>query len=537
MIKVLFREAALTAVAMLMASVVTFAALDRAMRPDWYGLVGFAGYLKVEPERLLGRDLALLWNPAPRDALQRTAADIDALRDPSRSAAAQASIIARGTAGFPAVFVRLGQLPEPQQRRLLIALAGVEAGVSASDPPPNPGAQGDLAPARRYWERYDAAHGLDFRESYATRQASRLLGRESRNASERVAQLGTYALPALLRALNSAPNAEEQARVINALADLTGVAIRVRPNPPADDLRRAIEAWRAWWFVNRLNYVTLAPWQHNLERALDARYGRWVVRALRGRMGISAITHRPVSLELRERIGVSAFASGVGGLFGVGIAIAFGGAEALRQRPLRARLLDLIGAVLPGLVALVIGWLLLLRLLNPYDPLGATLDALIARNGFIRTLVASVACAALPGVWLLRHRSSRFLDAVRVEAEGWAVRGQRPSARRALRHAARIAAASLLCPLALVAPMVLTASILVETALGLQGMGSLTAHGLAGRDGAWLLVATLTVVPVLLARRWAALALVWVLGTRPDGRVRRFRAASTPPPPNDASDA
>lgn len=534
MIKVLLREAVLTAVATLMASVVAFAALDRAMHPDWFGVVGFATLLKVPPERLLGRDLPLIWNPRPLDAAQRTARDIAALAEPARCAAAQARITARGTAGLPSALARLPRLPTSQQRKLLVALAGIEAGVSASDPPPNPGDDGDLAPAKQYWERYDAAHGLDFRESYANRQASRILGGESRNASERIAQLGTYALPALMRALGESSEDGARVRVVSALADLTGVAIRVRPGASDVERRFVLEAWRAWWFVNRANFTTLAPWQRSLERAFDARYGRWVARALRGRMGVSAVTRRSIGLELRERVAVSALTSGVGGLFGVGIAIAFGGAEALRRRPLRARLLDLVGAVVPGLIALVVGWLLMLRLLYPYDPISTSLEALLARNSALRTVVASLAGAALPGVWLMRPRTSKFLDAVRSEAESWTVRGQVPSLRRALRHAARIAAASLLCPLALAAPLVLMASILVETALGVQGMGSLTAYAAAGRDGAWLLVAVLTVVPVLLARRWSALLLVWVLGTRPDGRVRRFRSLTLSPPPPES---
>lgn len=528
MIKVLFREAALTAMVMLLVSVGGFLALDRALRPDWFGLVGFAAVLRTDPDRLLGRDLPAIWNASPPDAPQRTLRDLRDLRreDP----AASARLAARGTAALPTVLAQFPSLSPAQQRRVLLALARVEAGINAADPPPSPGPTGDLGPARQYWERYDAAHGLDFRDRYAERQAARLLGGLSANAGERVARLGSYGLPALVRAMSDARDPAAQARVVNALADLTGVPVRVRPSPDPAEVRYAVEAWRAWWFAHHAEYTTLGSWQRSLARAVETRYGQWLSRSLRGRLGVCAVTRRSIAAELRERIAVSSLAAGLGGLLGVGIAIAFGGGDVLRRRPLRARVLDLLGAVIPGLIALLAGWVALLRVLNPDAPVGSILGELLDRNGATRFIAASVACAALPGAALMQPRSSAFLDAVRVEAEAWTLRGQSPSLRRALRHAARIAAASLLCPLALAAPMVLTASLIVETALRLQGMGSLTAHAVAAADGPWLLIAVITVVPVILGRRWASLALVWLLGTRPDGRVRRFRGVSLPPP-------
>jgi len=528
MIRVLLREAVLTAAVVLLVSVAAFTLLDLALRPDWYGLAGFADATALPAERLRGRDLPLLWNPAPLDAAQRSERDIAALGT-ADAARASARIIARGTAGLPVALARLGGLDTLRQQRLLHALAALGARVGASEPPRATTDRASLDAARRYWDRFDAAHGLDFRPSYANRQAARMIGRESRNASERVLQLGTYALPSVLLALNATADLDAQARLVNSLADLSGVPIRVAAGASPQEVRFAVEAWRAWWFVQRPEYSTLAPWQRSLARALDARYGRWLARALQGRLGACAVSRRSVALELRERVPVSALGSGLGGLLGVGFVIAFRGAAALRARSLREKLLDLVGAVLPGLVALVLGWLLLVRVMTPGGAVGPVVAKISDTVGFARLFAASAVSAVLPAAWLERARSSTFLDAVRVEAEAWTLRGQSPSLRRALRHAARIAAASLLCPLGLAAPLVLLASLLVELGIGVQGMGALTVRALAAADGPWLLVAALTVVPILLARRWAILSLVWMLGTRPDGRVRRFRGVSLPP--------
>lgn len=531
MIKVLLREAVLTAVALLLVSVAAFAALDLTLRPDWFGLVGFADAVSLPRERLLARDLPLLWNRDALDAAQRTERDITALGAPSTAAQAAARIIARGTAALPVALARMPTLDPVRQQRVLHALAALETTIGEAEAPPTPRDAADLAAARRYWERYEAAHGLDFRTNYANRQAARMAGRESRNANERLLRLGTYALPSIFRALNATADLNAQSRLVNALADITAIPLRLDPSARPDAVRFAVEAWRAWWFATQTEYATFAPWQRNIARALDTRYGRWLFRAARGRLGLCGVTGRPISQELRERLPVSALTSGLGGLLGTGIAIAFGGAAALRKRSRREKLLDLAGAVFPGLIALIAGWLLLARVMSPSGAVGPTVLRVSEGVGAARFLAATALSALLPAAWLLRARSSPFLDAARVEAESWTLRGQSPSVRRALRHGARIAVASLLCPLGLAAPIVLLASMLVELGLGVRGMGALTLRAVFAPDGAWLLVATLTVVPILLARRWSMLALVWVLGTRPDGRVRRFRGASLPAPP------
>lgn len=531
MIKVLFREAVFTAVALFVVSVVAFATLDRALRPDWYGLAGFAGTVPLDRARLLGRELPLLWNPDSLDAAQRTERVLEILGDPRRATAGEAELVARGSAALPALLARLPSLDASRQWRVFRVLAALGPTLGTGNPPPIPVGPADLAEARQYWERFDAAHGLDLRPSFAGRLAIRVAEHESRNAAERLEQLGTYGLPAVFRALDATRSTPAQVRLVRVLSRVTKIPLRLEPGAGSDEVRHTVEAWRAWWFVQRGEFTTLAPWERTTARFRDTRYGRWLARALGGRLGLNRVTHRANSLELRERLPVSALTSGLGGLLGTGLAIAFGGPAALRARARREKFIDLLGAVIPGLVALILGWLLISKFVSSEGAPGSAVLRLSETVGVVRLLAASALSAVIPAAWLLRARASPLLDAARLEAEAWTLRGQSPSPRRALRHAARIAAASLLCPLALAAPTVLLASLLVELGLGVRGMGALTLRALVAGDGAWLLVGILTIVPVLLGRRWALLALVWVLGTRPDGRVRRFRGASLPAPP------
>jgi hypothetical protein len=134
-------------------------------------------------------------------------------------------------------------------------------------------------------------------------------------------------------------------------------------------------------------------------------------------------------------------------------------------------------------------------------------------------VLSTVACGALAALWFRRPAARLVLHAVRIEAEQWARESLSPTGLQVVRHGARIGAASLLAPMALAAPAVLLASLAVELVFGLRGMGELTARALARVDGPWILAAAVTLVPLLLARRWALGVLAWLLGVR-EGETR-----------------
>ena len=152
----------------------------------------------------------------------------------------------------------------------------------------------------------------------------------------------------------------------------------------------------------------------------------------------------------------------------------------------------------------------------------------VGAAGGLRVAVSTLACGALAALWFRRPAAGLVLHAVRIEAEHWARESLSPTGLQVVRHGARIGAASLLAPMALAAPAVLLASLAVELVFGLRGMGELTARALARADGPWILAAAVTVVPLLLARRWALGVLAWLLGVR-EGDTR-----SSPPPPPTA---
>jgi peptide/nickel transport system permease protein len=516
MLRLFVREALLMALLLLLTTAAVFAALDLTWHPDWFGTAAIARSARFDPRHGSTDTLRLLWNPDVADARVRTLRDLDALSRSSERMDAAARLAHRGSAALPTVMARLPHLAPEVRVAALRALATMAPGLTGGERAPEPTGLEDTPAALLWWDRFYSARLLDFRPGYATRQVERLVAHDSRNASERVTRLGTYALPALIEALTPLPGRESVARVTEALSLHAGLVMRVAPDASTADTARVAEAWRAWWFATHLEYETLSSWQRALGRVTETRYGSWLTRALRGRFGISRATGRPVSVELRERLPMSTFTSGLGGLLAVASIVAFGGGPAMRRRPLRTKMLDLAGALIPGLAAFLLVWALVLRACAPSGGAGALATSLFDGIGVLKATLSTAACATLAALWVRRPTYRVILHAVRIEAEQWASESLNPTGWQVLRHGARIGAASLLAPLGVAAPAVLLASLIVELLFGLRGMGALSTRALVPLDAPWVMAAVVTLVPLLLGRRWALGLLIWLLGVRTD---------------------
>ncbi len=517
----LFREALYTLASLALVSAVAFALLDRVGDGDWEGTAAYAHLFGFDRAHAIGADLPLFWNPRVLDARRRTARDLAALGDTRSRRAARARLEHRGSAALPTILGSIDDLPIDVRAEALSIIAPWSEALGSGERAPDPMAGASITAAHRWWDQFQSARELDFRSSYATRQAQRVGARDRTNAFGRLQHLGTFALPGIANVLAASNDDGERARLTGLLASLTGVPLRVEADAAPSEIQRVTRAWRAFWFAERLEYETYTDEHLVSAHVLETRWGRWLERALRGRLGYCHQTHRPVLLELRARLPVSTLSSGLGGLVGTAIAIAFGGGPALRRRRLRTKLLDLLGALLPGLAALGVAWVALLRLCAPTLTLRGDLAHVLGGGQWLPLLCSAAVIAAAGGAWLERPKAAVTTQLVRLEAESWIADRLRPGVREVLRHGARIGIASLLAPLGFAGPVVLLGSTLVEAPLGLNGMGALTLGAMPARDAPWLLAAVLTMVPLLLGRRWARGLLVRVLvAPAPVGRAQ-----------------
>lgn len=532
MLRIFFREALLTTFGLFLVSVVAFTLLDHLGTQDWFSTAPYASALRLPAARITGRDLPLFWRSTVEDARDLTLRDLGRLDDARTRPAALRDLQRRGTAGLPTIMARFPWLSPDARVHVFEVLSRWSPTLTGGETAPVPATPGDDHDVTAWWDRYYAAHLLDFRPGYAQRQAQRLATRESRNASERLVRMGTYGLPALVQTLSASPTRDARVRLTDMLANITGVPWRVRPEAREREASHVVEGWEAFWLSEHLEYQTLPAWQKALGHVTEARYGRWLVRAFRGQFGVSRVTVRPIAQELRVRLPLSALTSGLAGLFAFAGVLAFGGSKAVRQRPLRTRLFDLGGALVPGLTALAFAWALLMQLCFPLGTVWGEAGRLLGNWQWLRVLLSTVAAAALASWWLSRPGFAPVLQAVRIEAERWVEESLTPTTGEVFRHGVRLGVASLLAPMGLAAPTVLTASLVVELLFGLRGMGQLTVQSIALADAPWLMVAILTIVPLLLARRWSLGLLGWLLGFGSDGRQRISRISIvTPAPP------
>jgi ABC-type dipeptide/oligopeptide/nickel transport system permease component len=518
MIRVLLREALLTALLLLVVSVTAFVLLDSTGQHDWWGTVAPAARFGVPREAALATDLPRLWNRRVADALVRTQADLAELGDPATRPAARARLLHRGTAALPVILAQLRRLPPASQQAALELLAELAPSLTGGEIPP---AERDAA--LKYWDRFVQLRGLDFRRAYARRLVQRLVDRESRNAAEQLTRLGTFALPAVFDLLEQPMDSDSAQRLTALLAEITGRPMRVPPGASLAETRAIVDGWRAWWFAERLEFESLGGTQRLAGHVLETRYGRWLSAAMAGRFGIAAVTGRPIALELRERLPASLFVGGLGGLLATALVVAFGGGPALRRRPLRTKLLDLTGALIPGLAAFLLAFALFVQLCAAPRP-----AAPLAREIFAhwpRLAIAVVLLGAIAVLWLRRRAARVLLHAVRHEAEAWAIENRHPKLGEVVRHGARVGLASLLAPLGLSATAVVTIGTVVETLAGVRGMGALTLSSLRQWDAPWLLMATLSAAPLWMGGRWARRILIWALG---DTSVPRTASESGP---------
>jgi ABC-type dipeptide/oligopeptide/nickel transport system permease component len=518
MIRVLLTELIKTTCLLVVVSVLGFVALDATGQFDWWGTSELAMRAGIPRDRAFARDLPVVWNGHVADARVRTRDDLADLAAPTTRPAARERLIHRGTAALPTILYSLRHLSGETRSGALAILATLAPSITGGEQPPV-----DTDAALAYWDRFFALRGLDFRPAYAHRLVQRLVEHESRNAEEQLIRLGTFALPAVFDVLDQPVDTDAAIRLTALLSTITGLPLRVPTNPRVTQIREVVETWRAWWFVERLEYETLNDVTRVTGHVVETRYGRWLTRALVGTMGTSRVTGRPIALEVRQRTLRSLFVGGLGGLLAIAFVVAFGGGRELRKRPIGTKLLDLVGALVPGLGAAIFGFTLLVQLAAAPRPAGPLARVVFADP--LRLAVAIAALAPIAALLLRRNYARVTLNAVRKEADSWARESRHPKPIQIVRHGARVGLASLLAPLALAALPLVAATHVVEPIVGVNGMGQLNVRSIMTYDPPWLLIALISVVPIWLAGHWSQRVMVWALG----------EASVTPKPPRETT--
>jgi peptide/nickel transport system permease protein len=222
-----------------------------------------------------------------------------------------------------------------------------------------------------------------------------------------------------------------------------------------------------------------------LDRALHVQYVEWVGRVVRGDLGESLWTRRPVMQELAQRLPVTAELALYATVIAVIIALPIGVLAAARQDTFAdyiARSVAILGLSLPGF------WLATLLIVMPaiwwgwrpvtgftefrLDPLGHVVQMLLP------AVILGVASAAA----LMRLTRGMLLEALRQDyvrtawAKGLAER------KVVVKHALRNAVIPVITLLGTQLPLILGGTVVIETIFGLPGVSRFLFDAINQRD-------------------------------------------------------
>ena len=225
--------------------------------------------------------------------------------------------------------------------------------------------------------------------------------------------------------------------------------------------------------------------RHGLDRPLPVQYARWLGRVVRGDLGESAYSERPVREEILESLPVTLQLAGGALLTALLLAIPLGVLAATRRGragDYAAQSLGVIGLSVPNF------WLgILLILTFSLGPAGLPSGGYVApgvnlmqnlRHMVLPTLALSLAVAAV----LLRMCRSAMLEVLDQDFMQLARAKGLPPARQIWVHALRNAWLPVMTVLGIQAGYRLGGSVVMEAVFNLPGMGSLALQAIERRD-------------------------------------------------------
>lgn len=462
----------------------------------------FAAEQAEDRERAQFGELPTFFNTGVSDVRDLTSAalaDVEA-DEPERRAQGRRELRRLGGAGFPTVFASFDDFSEPTKVAIGLALAPVAARMHL------PRADDAEDPSRtvEFWSRHWEARSTEYREANVKNALARLRRYKTAARLSELAELDTFALPALLADLTP-PTSEDELTTARAIVEVAARVTerddRIGADADLESAKRCVLRWRRFWWLYERDFTTLDGKARAGSAFTQTRYGKW----LEGEV-LSATREKNPATDLARFAQWARHTAGflTGGLL-LGFLLNAVSLGRGRSREPWAPLLA--NPLATGVPSLVIGLLLL--------ALSSVIPSLV-----LASLCVGCALLAAPG----------------------AAQVQNDESNPRLLQAAVLTARSL--------PRALTASFAVEFLLGLPGLGTALLVGVERRDAvlvtvlavSWLFLASLTVALAqaaergMLARRagWLLLATVVTFaalsvgGTPHDPSVSALAAQTNP---------
>ncbi len=392
---------------------------------------------------------------------------IDAVRAIENSSGgdseAAAALSELGGAALPHVLPILDTLGPEARSRVALALGpvGTRMGVGGAD-------LRDPEAAVLFWTRFWQDRAIDFRPQVVSRAVKRFATRASPGRRDDVLALDTYALGELVSAIGpmrSSDDVQRAARLTDLASHMTGLSLRVSDRASVAEARETTTTWQRFWREHRYRYTTLEGPDRLVAMVTQTRYGRWAESVVYTQLGVSH-SGEPVLVVARKRAPVTLWLLGMALCGGFLIGTALG----------------LVSAVHRG-ADLVLASAALVLAVAP----AATLAIILAPAGTFPRLGSAAALMAVV-VALRVARYQRVESKSELDQEHALTRrafGASPlhtvwlSFRNGSSAVVSLAGREL--------PLLLSVAIVVEHAVGLPGLGTVTLVAVATGDVAWLM--------------------------------------------------
>jgi peptide/nickel transport system permease protein len=264
---------------------------------------------------------------------------------------------------------------------------------------------------------------------------------------------------------------------------VTGRTVLIAPDSDPGFVRRAVADWEEWWYVHRSDYVRLEGVDRVGAALGETRYGKWVLRAMSGELGVSTRDGEPVIDKLRARTPVTLTITALALIASYAIGVPLGVLSAWR----RGHVIDSgVAVLLFAMYSLPTFWTAeLLARSVPTGSAGLVLPTLALIIGSLASLS--------------RYQRASMLDVIRQDYVRTARAKGLSLWRILVVHALRNALMPTVTLAGLQLPALFGSAFIVEEVFGLPGLGYETLRAVEAHDSAWLtaMILLLAVVTTL----------------------------------------
>jgi len=419
-------------------------------------------------------DLPRFFNLRPSDVETRAEEALAHVVQDDDEARLAAHRLARlGGAALPYVLPKLDNLAPAARGRVAVALSPVAERMGLGDRRLT-----DPDRAVLFWGRFWDDRALDFTDSAVERAVHRLVLHATDLRQDELLEVDTFGLDEVMRAMNETHDRQALARLASVASHVTGRTNLVPEDADPTFARRAVADWEEWWYVHRADYVHLEGAERVGATLGETRYGKWVLRAVSGELGVSTRDGEPVIDKLRARTPLTLAMSALAMLASYALAVPLGVLGAWQ----RGHAIDRVLAVLLfAMYSLPTFWAaeLLARTVPP-----GTASLLLPVTALTLGSLAS----------LSRYQRASMLEVIRQDY----IRTARAKGLSLFRvlvvHALRNALTPTVTLAGLEIPVLFGSAFIVEDVFALPGLGYETLRAVEAHDSPWL-----TAVILLLA--------------------------------------